>query len=255
MRPLIALFCVLSFAVPASGCLNDGVSPGPDEGISMSDAEISVLFIGNSLTMYNDMTGMVAALLDSIGAGPTFVWQQTALGTGLEDHWNVGGLEAIRSGEWDFVVLQQGPSATEGRPSLWEFAERFASEIRAVGATPALYMVWPSVSRSFDFDGVSESYTEAARLANGVLLPAGDVWREAWSHDSSLPFYGPDQFHPSQLGSYAAALTIAAGLSGEDAFDFPHSFRTPLGQVVVVGDVAAGHVKAAVAALAAGIGP
>jgi len=255
MRPLIASLCILFFAVPASGCWDDAFSPGRDGEISISEAEISILFIGNSLTMSNDMTGMVAALLDSIGAGPTYVWQQAAPGTGLEDHWTVGGLEAIRSGQWDFVVLQQGPSATEGRPSLWEFAERFAGEIRAVGAMPALYMVWPAATRSFDFDGVSESYAEAARLANGVLLPAGDVWREAWSHEAALAFYGPDQFHPSQLGSFAAALTIAAGLSGEDALGFPHRFRTPSGQVVVISDAAAAHVKAAVAAVAAGISP
>ena len=54
--------------------------------------------------------------------------------------------------------MQQGPSATEGRPSLLEYAEFFADEIRAVGAEPALYMVWPSQARSFDFEGVSDSY-------------------------------------------------------------------------------------------------
>jgi hypothetical protein len=147
MRPLLPYLCTLFiFAAPTAGCGEDGV--GPDPG-----AEISVLFIGNSLTTFNDMPGMVSALLDSIGAGPISVREQTGNNTGLEDHWNSGGLPAIRSGAWDFVVLQQGPSATEGRPSLWEFAERFADEIRAIGAMPALYMVWPSGSRSFDFDG------------------------------------------------------------------------------------------------------
>ena len=127
--------------------------------------------------------------------------------------------------------MQQGTSATEDRPSLLEYAEFFADEIRAVGAEPALYMVWPSQARSFDFEGVSDSYTEAARPASGVLLPAGDVWREAWSHHAALRFYGPDQFQPSELGSYAAALTIAAGLSGDDALHFPHRFPTPSGRL------------------------
>jgi hypothetical protein len=44
MRPLIACFCILfALAIPASGCGDDGVDPDPDE-------EISILFIGNSLT-------------------------------------------------------------------------------------------------------------------------------------------------------------------------------------------------------------
>lgn len=252
MRPLIACLCILSFALPAAGCLNDGVGPGPDEwDPDFRSGDIDPVHRQQPHDVQrHDGHGGGAARLDrgrtDLRVAADREWYRA------RGPWNFGGLEAIRSGQWDFVVLQQGPSATEGRPSLWEFAERFAVEIRSVGATPALFMVWPSVSRSFDFDGVSESYAEAARLANGVLLPAGDVCREAWSHDASLPFYSPDQFHPSQLGSYAAALTIAAGLSGEDAFDFPHSFRMPSGQVVVVGEVAAGHVKAAVAALAAG---
>lgn len=71
MRSLIASLLVMIFAVPSASCFDDVA--GPD-----FEPEISILFIGNSLTMANDLTGMVAALLDSAGVGPTYVWEQTA---------------------------------------------------------------------------------------------------------------------------------------------------------------------------------
>lgn len=79
----------------------------PTSGIQISEAEISILFIGNSLTTSNDMTGMVVALLDSIGAGPTYVWQQTANGTGLEDHGT--------SGDWKRSAPANGTSWCSSR--------------------------------------------------------------------------------------------------------------------------------------------
>jgi hypothetical protein len=75
-------------------------------------------------------------------------------------------------------------------------------------------MVWPSRERFGDFDGVRASYTNAAKDVNGLLLPAGDAWRAAWRRDAHLALYGADNFHPSPLGSYLAALVIVHRLTG-----------------------------------------
>ena len=109
----------------------------------------------------------------------------TANNFSLEDHWNQGSARAtVAKGNWSFVVLQQGPSALpESRVLLREYARRFAGEARKTGARTALYMVWPAKARSRDFDAVSESYALAARDVDGVLIPAGDAWREVWRRD------------------------------------------------------------------------
>ena len=75
-------------------------------------------------------------------------------------------------------------------------------------------MVWPSRERFGDFDGVRASYANAAKDVNGLLLPAGDAWRAAWRRDKHLALYGADNFHPSPLGSYLAALVIVHRLTG-----------------------------------------
>lgn len=190
-------------------------SPGP------GDVESAILFIGNSLTYGNDLPALVEALLDAAGVDAR-VSAVSMPGAALEDHWNgSGALAAIEAGGWDWVVLQQGPSATEGRPSLLDYSRRFAGEIRRSGAEPALYMVWPSKVRFHDFDGVFASYSDAARLVDGAFLPAGDAWRRAWAEDPDLRLYGRDGFHPTALGSYLAALTIVDGLTGISALDLP----------------------------------
>ena len=116
----------------------------------------------------------------------------------LEDHWNRGDAQrAIAEGGWSIVVLQQGPSALpESRVSLVDYAKRFAIDAQRVRARVGLFMVWPSSNRMGDFDGVRLSYAAAAGAVGGLLIPAGDAWREAWRRDSRLALYGPDGFIP-----------------------------------------------------------
>lgn len=176
---------------------------------------VRVLFIGNSLTYSNDLPAMVATLARA--AGRQMQVESVALPDfGLEEHWQQGDArKAIARGEWTFVVLQQGPSALpESRRILIDFVKRFDREVKAVGAKTALYMVWPSQQRRGDFAGVSQSYKAAALEVAATVMPVGDAWVEAWAKDAKLALYGPDGFHPSQIGSYLAALVIYRQLTG-----------------------------------------
>ena len=201
---------------------------------------LRVLFIGNSLTAANDLPGTVETLSRARGDVTVEATAITANNFSLEDHWNQGSARAtVAKGNWSFVVLQQGPSALpESRVLLREYARRFAGEARKTGARTALYMVWPAKARSRDFDAVSESYALAARDVDGVLIPAGDAWREVWRRDPGTALYGSDDFHPSALGSYVAALTVWRALSGASVVGLPgpsaiSSGMLPLLQVAV----------------------
>jgi hypothetical protein len=182
-----------------------------------------VLFVGNSYTYFNDLPLMVRALADSAGLHGLIVDAVTAPGAALKDLWAEGSARArIRALGADIVVMQQGPSSQpEGREWLLEGVDSFAVEIRRAGGRPALYMVWPSRGRSQDFDGTRESYTMAASRSDGILFPAGEAWRAAWRRDPALELYGPDDLHPTPLGSYLVALVIAAELSGRSPRDLP----------------------------------
>ena len=189
-----------------------------------------ILFIGNSLTYVNDLPGLVQRLADATGAEQTYVESVALPDHSLEDHYKRGdALDAIRRGGWRVVIMQQGPSALEeSREHLILWTGIFATEIRAVGAEPALYMVWPSTARFFDFDRVRDSYRMAAESVNGRFLAAGETWRAAWARQADLALYGSDGFHPSPLGTYAAAVTIFGNLYQRSVVDLPASARQGL---------------------------
>ena len=176
---------------------------------SSTQQRVRVLFVGNSLTTVNDVPDLVARL--AAAAGQPFQHRTVAFdGYSLEDHWHRGDARrAIAEGGWSIVVLQQGPSALpESRTLLRDYARRFDGEARRIGARTALYMVWPAADRRADFEGVKLSYLTAAHDVDGLFIPAGEAWREAWRRDNQLELYGSDGFHPTPAGSYLAALVM-----------------------------------------------
>lgn len=212
--PLTRWFLALSLALPPVGCLGDGGTgpngdPEPDPA-----ATTRILFVGNSLTYFNDLPGMVKALADSAGIAGVQTAQVAKPDYALEDHWNDGQAKrVIEKGGWHFVVLQQGPSAVlANRANLRQWAATFADLIRSKAGLPAMYQPWPALVNFSDFDASAESYRLAAQDINGLLLAAGNAWRAAWAKDASFPLYDPDGLHPSVPGSYLAALTIFGGV-------------------------------------------
>ena len=179
---------------------------------------LRVLFVGNSLTATNDLPAHVAALADATGR--KLEYRTVAFGGyNLEDHWTGGeARRALAGGRWDYVVMQQGPSAfPESQADLRLWAVRFAEEARAHGTEPALLTVWPEGWRIAALPEVIKGYARAAAAARAELLPAGVAWQLAWRCNARAPLYGPDDFHPSPTGTYAAALVAYGRL-----------FRAPL---------------------------
>lgn len=194
------------------------------------------MFIGNSLTYSNDLPSVVEALAKAAGKGK-FAYRTIAFPDfSLEDHWNKkDARKAIQKGGWDFVVLQQGPSASrEGRGLLLEYSRRFAEEIRQNGGKPALYSVWPSRSRMQDFKGVSDSYRQAAEAVDGIVFPVGDAWLNAWRANPSIGLYSADGFHPSAAGSYVAGLVIYGRLYNGSPVGLPSKLRLSSGAMIEI---------------------
>lgn len=174
-----------------------------------TSAPLRVLFVGNSLTATNDLPAVVARIARSHGR--TLEYRTVAFGGyALEDHWAQGDARAaLANGNWDVVVMQQGPSALpESQSNLRAWSIRWADEAARFGTRAALLTVWPESYRRGALVDVIASYRRAAEAAGATLLPAGDAWRLAWRCEPRLPLYGPDGFHPSALGTGAAALVV-----------------------------------------------
>lgn len=178
------------------------------EPSEIRDADLRVLFIGNSLTYTNNMPAMVAQLAAT--RGRSFAYGTAAYPDfSLEDHWATGIGSLIQEQRADVVVMQQGPSSLPANQAhLAHWAQQLAPVIREAGGRPALLMVWPDANRLFAFDDVHLAYRNAAESVDGLWMPAGEAWRAGWRLDPTLATYGGDGFHPSVVGSLAAALTV-----------------------------------------------
>ena len=182
-----------------------------------------VLFIGNSLTYFNDLPAMVARLAREVGDTSLTTVMVARPSYSLGDHWDEGvARDLLLTQRWTHVVLQQGPSTLpESAALLEEWTARFDPFIRKAGGVPVLFMVWPTGGAPTEFEKVYRSYRAAAEAVGGVFAPAGDAWRIALARDPTAPLYGPDGFHPAPEGTWLAAAVLLARIRGIDPGTLP----------------------------------
>lgn len=218
----------MALSVITTMACGGGLDPRDDAG------DVRVLFVGNSLTEFNDLPGMFRTLALAGGHPGPVIGSVLRSGYSLSDHWDEGDARsALEGSRWSLVVLQQGPSALPtSQVELIELATRFDSVARRRGTRTGLYMVWPPTERFTAFDSVSASYRAASQAVNGVLFPAGDAWQAAWRRDPGLERYTSDGFHPTIAGTYLAALVFYAVIYDQSPVGLPAGFTTGTGVVV-----------------------
>lgn len=245
-----AVVAAATLVLAACGKSEGTAAPQPDVEAQIPAAELRVLWIGNSLTEWNDLPALFERVADAAGKDVA-TGTLTAPDVSLEDHWLAGVAPAVVHAERaDVVVLQQGPSSLpENQTHLRDWSRRFADLVRASGGRPALYMVWPPESRDFAFDDVRNAYAGAAEAVDGYLIPGGEAMREAWRRDPRLGLRGGDGFHPTPLGSLLVALVAYGVLFGEPVTELPASaipasFELSPAQVELLLDAAETTVRA-----------
>ena len=170
---------------------------------------LRVLFVGNSLTQANDLPAQVARL--AAATGRSLEYKTVAFGGfNLEDHWNQGDARtALATGDYDVLVMQQGPSALpESQVDLKLWAGRWADEARAAGTRPRALDGMARVLAAGCAFRCHLLVPAGCRGRRRGVYPAGAAWLFAWQCRPALGLYGPDGFHPSPLGTYAAALVV-----------------------------------------------
>jgi hypothetical protein len=216
--------------VAVMACLDGQKVAGP-----LPAGGVHVLFVGNSLTYTNDLPATVAAIA-ALSGDTIRVAEQTGGNLALIDHLNgaSAAVGTLRGQDWDFVVLQQGPTPIGiCRDSLILWTKMFDPLIKERHAKTAVFQTWPLAGPVW-FTNIGESFRLAAAAVNGTLLPVGDAWLLALTEDGTLPLYSGDGLHPAPLGTYLAALVTYELFTGKDARALPakaiaggHEFTVP----------------------------
>lgn len=214
---------VFALHVAALGCLEDPVPTAPP----LREGDHRILFVGNSLTYTNDLPGAVVTVahaLDRDVAVASVAYPNFA----LEDHWYSGIADVVGELAPDVVVMQQGPSSQpQNQRHLAAWSDSLSGVVRRVDGEPALLMVWPSLSRELAFDDVRDAYYAAAEGVGGAFIPVGEAFRALYAHDPELSPFGPDGFHPSDVGTVLAAYVVIGTLFGDPVTGLPAELETP----------------------------
>lgn len=215
-QTLRLFFALLFFGLFSTACEKDRsveptvVQDGDSGGtLNTGPSDYHILFVGNSLTYYNTLPLLVEE--EAEREGIVLTTDELAFPNyALIDHWEDGTLQdLIETGNYDFVIVQQGPSSQPwGRSILVEYGRRIKALCDENGAQLAFYMVWPALPHYDTFDGVIRNYTDAATINNSILCPVGRLWKDYQDATGDFSFYSEDGFHPSESGSKFAAGVI-----------------------------------------------
>jgi hypothetical protein len=212
---LLMLVCCQASSDPTAGRTSGGPTQGNGNSATckptpaMRPGTKKILFVGNSLTYFNDLPSRVA----DIGASKGNLVEQEMMAYpnyAIQDHWNEGCLQSmISSGYYDFIVVQQGPSSqADGAQSLLDYGELIQQLCKQHDTKLAFFMVWPARVNYHTFNGVISNYTSAAYATGAILCPVGYAWKRYIDDTGDWSYYGPDDFHPSAVGTGVAAEII-----------------------------------------------
>jgi len=184
-----------------------------------AEERLRVLFLGNSYTQTNSMPEMLAAIANSTPGRMLEVKSVTRGGATLADLWTLtNGLDVLRSGTWDYVVLQDfstlGQSFIDSRwgvnepTGLVQWSRFWNAEIQRKGAKPILYLTWARKLYPEFQSGLNYAYAEAATEINASIAPAGLAWKRFRETQPNLELFTADGSHPSPLGTYLTACVF-----------------------------------------------
>lgn len=181
-----------------------------------SHQRLRVLFIGNSYLYSNDLPRQVQILAADRGV----LIEATLLAEpdySLSDHLDRRRLDPLLEQSWDWVVLQQGPSALpESRRELTNSVERIAQRFGRRSTRIALMSAWPAQRNAAMSTQAEASYRAAAIVIGACVLPAATAWRLTAKHPAAPGLYQADRLHPTPAGSLLAAMVVTRGLLGMD---------------------------------------
>jgi hypothetical protein len=191
---------------------------------------LSVLFVGNSFTNFNNLPQMVSMMSDS--AYIKLVTKTSlAPGVKISDHWlGKRGLktkEIINKEKFDIVILQGYSMAPMSHPdSCTMYRKLFCNYIKENGAEPFIFSSW-APQKLFKYqEGLTKAYLKLSREINAKVLPIGSAWNLAKNLRPSIGLFISDGRHPSTIGTFLTACVITKILTGEIPDNLPSYFAT-----------------------------
>ena len=197
----------------------------------------SFLWVGNSFFYYNNsMHSHVREFAQA--ADPADPWRGVSItisGSGIDWHDlnsyfrpNAVGRYSFEAGntvvfnkpgkQFDAVIIMdcsQCPINPQLKDTFHTYAKSQTRIITDNGARPIFFMSWAYKDKPEMTAQLAEAYTVAGNENDALVIPAGLAFAKAIARRPELEFYQPDKRHPTLIGTYLAAATVYAAISGK----------------------------------------
>jgi hypothetical protein len=205
-------------ALLAGGCTGDTDLWAPQG----SDADVPMLFMGNSHASINNLQGMVVAMVTPSHPGETVEAIEAPGWMFLEDRVDdPASMALLRHQDWSYVVLQAQKYSTTGCCTYsTEEAKQLIRIAREQNAVPILFPEWPR-------RGVDETMTiydlhvSIAAAEPACVAPIGQAWDLSLQRHPDLALHAADGNHSNRAGAFLAALILASTITGASPADLP----------------------------------
>ena len=191
-----------------AGELRGPASPTVDPGLSdkINNADLSVLFIGNSHTANPGIAQIIETMLRSKHPNMKLcLVSQTYGSTPLTVHAKDKlTLETIAAGPWDYIVLQGS------RHSSTEKGAREISRLESISPETKilLYSVWGTKQKPADAESIYQSLCKTGESINAGVVPVGLAWLDCSSRHPEMPLYASDGNHSTIVGGYLTSCVF-----------------------------------------------
>ena len=229
---VVKIFIFWLFCCSGSGALA-AVSKQSSGTALPGDYPEKILFVGNSFTYYNNGLhkhyGDLLRAANLHEAGRNELRMMTYSGSGLWEH-PAALRSALINDPWDAVVMHDYSNGPIVQWKRFVSASDALSDIaRSYGAVPILMMTWAYAGRSEMTAELAKAYSDRGKALGAKVIPVGLAFAAAaeslavdlYSADllrfeAGVPVFDDTVKHPSVAGTYLAACTVYAALTGRN---------------------------------------
>jgi hypothetical protein len=187
---------------------------------------IRVLMVGDSLTYYNDMPGLLQQFTVH-ESSPIDVERRTFPLRSLATHLDHGAAERIKEGHFDYIVLQDFSRlpVTDPQTCIRSY-QRYSDIARGSGAKIIVFENWTRAGMDDDYPKLQETYRIIEQQTGGIRAPIGAAFRNIKTTRPDIKLLLDDR-HPTEAASYLAACVIYDVLYHKKSSDLPWDLQGP----------------------------
>jgi hypothetical protein len=187
---------------------------------------IRVLMIGDSLTYYNDMPGLLQQFTVH-EPHPIDVERRTFPYCSLATHLDHGAAERIKEGRFDYVVLQDFSRlpVTDPQTCIRSY-ERYNDVAKGANSKIIIFENWTRAGMDDDFPKMRETYRIIEERTGGIRAPIGTAFRNLRAARPDIKLLLDDR-HPSDAASYLIACVLYDVIYHKKSSDLPWDLQGP----------------------------